>query len=341
MGEFADYALDEMMDVDELQQRHDSFESAVTAGVEESLYDYDGTRLPHVFSGNALMPNVTTERPRRRTRRTTTKESPKPSGRILGSATTQDEPLKDLYFIHGKPGIGKTSFCAYAPKPIFFIDKLEKGVLKLRDMKNSPIPQVPVAKPFESWDDVHDGLNELRAGDHDFETLIIDSITGLEKLLFQHVADQEFDGKLTKDGFFAFQQGPDTVMTYYWPRFFQLLEEVRESGIDIFIIGHSQITMFNSPTGANYDRWEPVLHKKSWKAIDRIMDNVMFMDYHISLEQVGHKKKPKADQESSRLIRTEPSPAYDAKNRLGLPSTIDMGDSPEEAWTNFERSRNV
>lgn len=288
------------------------------------------------------MPNVLTETPARsRTRRTRKKETPKPSGRILGTITTEADPLKDLYFIHGKPGIGKTSFCAFAPNPVFFIDKLEKGVLKLRDMKNSPIPQVPVTKPFETWDDVEDGLNELKAGDHGFQTLIIDSITGIEKLLFRHIADKEFDGKLTKEGFFSFQQGPDTAMTYYWPDFFRSLEEVRESGLDIFIIGHSQITMFNSPTGDNYDRWEPVLHKKSWKAIDRVMDNVMFMDYHVSLEQVGHKKKPKANQDSNRLIRTEPSPAYDAKNRLGLPAVIDMGDSAEEAWENFNSARSM
>lgn len=50
MGEFADYALDEIMDFDELQCRYPDWESSVDAGVEEDLYDYDGVRYPNVLS---------------------------------------------------------------------------------------------------------------------------------------------------------------------------------------------------------------------------------------------------------------------------------------------------
>ena len=45
MGEFADYALDDMMDIDELQQNHDYNDDYTN----EELFDYDGLRFPHVF----------------------------------------------------------------------------------------------------------------------------------------------------------------------------------------------------------------------------------------------------------------------------------------------------
>jgi rRNA maturation endonuclease Nob1 len=58
MGEFADYAIDNMMDVDELQLRYDTFNEAYQAGVEELLYDYQCGRLPHVFSSQPSQPSI-------------------------------------------------------------------------------------------------------------------------------------------------------------------------------------------------------------------------------------------------------------------------------------------
>ena len=49
MGDMANYALDEMMDYDELQCRYPTLEEAAEAGVEELLYDYDGGEFPRVF----------------------------------------------------------------------------------------------------------------------------------------------------------------------------------------------------------------------------------------------------------------------------------------------------
>ena len=37
----------------------------------------------------------------------------------------------------------------------------------------------------------------------------------------------------------------------------------------------------------------------------------------------------------SRVLYTEYSPAFDAKNRLGLPPVLDMGSNGTEAWANL------
>jgi hypothetical protein len=55
MGDGADDALDRMMDMDELQCRYQDFDDAEDNGVAELLYDYDGTRFPHVFSSHVGM----------------------------------------------------------------------------------------------------------------------------------------------------------------------------------------------------------------------------------------------------------------------------------------------
>lgn len=50
-GEFADYALDEMMDVVDEQQRWAGVDPLeMPEHVRESLYNYDGSMIPFVFS---------------------------------------------------------------------------------------------------------------------------------------------------------------------------------------------------------------------------------------------------------------------------------------------------
>ena len=51
MGDMADFALEEMMNQDEIEQRYQTFDEAADAGVEELLYDYNGARFPGVFDG--------------------------------------------------------------------------------------------------------------------------------------------------------------------------------------------------------------------------------------------------------------------------------------------------
>lgn len=52
MGDMADYALDQMMDIDEIQQnlRHVPF-NELDDYEREVLYEYDGSEKPLVFSG--------------------------------------------------------------------------------------------------------------------------------------------------------------------------------------------------------------------------------------------------------------------------------------------------
>ena len=51
MGEFADYALDDMMDDDEMQCRYRYCDPRdIPEDIREQLYDYDGTEFPKVFN---------------------------------------------------------------------------------------------------------------------------------------------------------------------------------------------------------------------------------------------------------------------------------------------------
>ncbi len=93
--------------------------------------------------------------------------------------------------IYSKPGVGKTTFCATARK-VLIADCNEEGTLSIADTK----VDVTYIKTFE---DVNLLYWFLAKGDHDYETVAIDTITSLQGLGLKFVLDQAAELDLTKD----------------------------------------------------------------------------------------------------------------------------------------------
>jgi len=84
----------------------------------------------------------------------------------------QDHFIKALIF--GKPGTGKTTFASTAPKPLFL--SAEAGLLSIAD-KN---PDAVVIRSLKDLQDAHDYLKTQK---HDYQTIIIDSITEINEII--------------------------------------------------------------------------------------------------------------------------------------------------------------
>jgi len=78
--------------------------------------------------------------------------------------------------LYGVEGIGKSTFGSQAPKPIFI--QTEDGLNEINCDK------FPLAR---SYDDVALALGELRAEKHDYETVVIDSLDWLERMIWDKV----------------------------------------------------------------------------------------------------------------------------------------------------------
>lgn len=76
--------------------------------------------------------------------------------------------------IYGAAGVGKTTFAATAPKPVFA--SAEGGLLSIAD-KN------PDYTDIKSLKDLVDLLHYLKTEKHDYETVIIDSITEINDII--------------------------------------------------------------------------------------------------------------------------------------------------------------
>jgi hypothetical protein len=217
---------------------------------------------------------------------------------------------------------------------MFVVDPQEEGIEDLVEFGQAPEPAAPTIIT-ESFDEALETCYQAAAGKYKgVNSLIFDSATGFEKLCFQHHCDKYFNGDWSKEGFYAFQQGPKNAAKTDWPKFLDALDMIRRAGINVVLIGHSQVKPYSNPEGADYDQFIPYLDKETWQQTHRWAKAVIFYNHNVALEKKGLKTKVKTGSEE-RFLYTTHSATYAAKNRWGLEPCIDAGTSGSEAFQNF------
>ena len=120
----------------------------------------------------------------------------------------------------------------------------------------------------------------------------------------------------------SFNKGYEVAVPV-WREFLGLLDTLRvKRGMTIVLLAHCHVKPFNNPEGENYDRFQALLHPKTWGCTHAWADIVLFGNYFVPTEKRGGKHKAIGAQD--RLIYTQRHAAYDAKNRHGLSSEIEI-----------------
>lgn len=99
--------------------------------------------------------------------------------------------------IHGEPGVGKSTLAATAPGPVLVLDA-EGGFrfIKGRKIRWDPTKE-PAPKPGDwdycivpvmEWKTVHAAYEVLSSGQHGFNSVVLDSLTEIQKRLVDNVA---------------------------------------------------------------------------------------------------------------------------------------------------------
>lgn len=226
----------------------------------------------------------------------------------LDHVTTGKRPQPVMALVYGVEGVGKTTFGANAPDPIFLC--AEKGTAQL-DVARFPAPTC--------WADANAALAILAAGGHRYKTLVVDSLDWLEPLCWDHVCAS---GRKESIEDFGFGKGYLAAFEE-WRKFLAGLERVRESGMHVVLIAHSQIKMFKNPEGDDFDRYLLKLDKRAAELFKEAVDDVLFATYDTTVIK-NEAGKTKARSSGARVLRTERTPAYDAKNRHDLPPSIEL-----------------
>lgn len=256
----------------------------------------------------------------------------------LSEITGKGPGLPNRYVLHAVEGWGKTSFGAQAPKPIFIQTRQETGLETLID--NGRLPEVPHFPEAMAWDTLTSAIATLTVEDHDYKTLVIDTLNGAERLCHEHVCARDFSNDWTDKGFEGYKRGYEVSLAD-WREFLSSLDRLRsERRMAIMCLCHTKIETFKNPTGPDYDRFQGALYKSTAALTNQWADVVLFGNFDVSVGAVQENKKTgvqkgKGRGGKTRIMYCEQDASMVAKNRLGLPAEIDMGDSPAQAWANF------
>jgi len=232
------------------------------------------------------------------------------------------QPLRLI--VYGPPGIGKSTFAAGSPNPIFL--GAEKGTAQL-DVTRFPQP--------ETWQDILEAMQVLETEAHDYKTIVLDTLDWIEPLIHQAVLIEENKGKdsaraVSDIDSMGYGRGYNLALTQ-WRKFISCLERLSDArSMNILMLAHSQIRSFKNPEGEDYDRYEMKLHHKAGGLLQEWADEVLFANY----ETATHERKGRVRGISSgaRVIHTTRTAAYDAKNRHDLPDELPL------SWADYAAS---
>lgn len=263
--------------------------------------------------------------------RSTRSPSPQPPADFLARVKTAGQRLPNRVVLHGVEGVGKTSFGANAPAPIFLMARGETGLETLIDA--GQLPETPHFPEVQDWNTATQALEALRTLDHEYKTVVLDTLNGFERLCHEHVCQVNFNGDWSEKGFSGYMRGYEVALPE-WRLFLSALDRIREERrCSILCLAHTKVATFKNPEGPDYDRYTVDMHTKTWGLTHKWADMVLFATFHVETEKQSGRVKGVGGQQ--RILYTERHASYDSKNRHGLPEEIDFGTSGTQAWSNF------
>ena len=234
---------------------------------------------------------------------------------MLEIIRTGREAKPPRIMIYGSEGVGKSTFAASAPNPIFI--QTEDGLGEINCRK------FPLAN---SLSEVLAELAALRDEPHEYLTVVIDSADWLERLIFDEVC-KEFGVRSIEKADGGYGKGYTHALTH-WRKVVNLLQELRDKrGMVVILVAHAKVERFEDPENAAYDRYTPRLHKHAASLIAEWVDAVLFANKKFRVSKDGNDRAvatPIGADGGERVIRTVGSPACIAKNRFGLPGEIPL-----------------
>lgn len=222
---------------------------------------------------------------------------------MLNKVTRGKVERAQRVLIYGVQGVGKSTFAAMAPDPVFLGADSGSGHL---DVPRFPAPN--------TWADVVGCVKDYANSDHDYKTLVLDPIGWFEPLCYAHVCDLNGWNDIESPGY---GKGYAAALNV-WRLLVTDLERAWLRGSNICLVAHATIKPFNNPEGENFDRYVPMMHAGLSSVIQSWVDNVFFATYNVVVTN-EHK-----GQRGDRVIKCNYAPAYDAKNRYGLPDILPL-----------------
>lgn len=230
----------------------------------------------------------------------------------LGSLNTTKNNKPPIGVIYATGGAGKTTLASEFPDPYY-----------LPTLGEEPPDDVEMPSPgtAETFADICDVIEWLLTEEHDRKTLILDSADGVEPMVWAETCARNGWNNIEDAGFGKGFLAADEV----WRELIGGFNALRDAGIAVVLIAHTDITRFDDPTSDPYSRYGIRLHKRASALIQDAAQFVAFINFRRTLKEkdVGFNKKvAHAEGSGERIIYLEERPGFLAKSRYSTPASL-------------------
>lgn len=218
--------------------------------------------------------------------------------------TMKIEPMKAL--IYGVEGIGKTTFASKFPDPIFIDTEGSTGFINARKLPNPT-----------SWTMLLDELEDIKS-DPRGKTLIIDTLDWTERLAKKYLMDKNKWAAIDSTNYGSRY----VALSDEIGKLLNKLTEIKDLGINVVLTAHAETKKHELPDEmGQYDKYTLKLEKRDAGLAKEWADMILFFNYKTTIisDSKSNSKKATGGQ---RVMYTTHKPAWDAKNRLGLPDEL-------------------
>lgn len=237
----------------------------------------------------------------------------------LNSITTGYSVNPPRLLVYGFEGIGKSTFAAGFPRPIFIPP--EDG------LDNIYCARFPYMLGYEG---VIEALDTLQTQKHEYRTVVIDTLDALERVIWKKVC-QKLNVQNIEDA--GYGKGYTLALTY-WQQVIDRLTTLRLNRKMIVVLtAHATVETFKEPGMTEVTRIAPRLNKKA-NAI--VCENV---DAILHATRRGGSAKGKDG--GARILKLEPSQTLAAKCRYNTLSSELPMDATEVLNAIYEHQRQL
>ena len=234
----------------------------------------------------------------------------------LQEARPHFERMPPMLLIYGRNGIGKSYLAAQFKRPVFL--DLDRNIYELPVISNRSI-----GVALNTFTDVIRFLDHLIQEDHTCKTVVIDSLSSLERMVEAHILQGK---RATSLADFQYGQGYQMMMPL-WEQFLGKLTHLRtQCRMTVLMLGHYKEKRDPNLTGEAYQCYHIDLYEKAAKLLANSCSGVLFADYKVHV--VHEKEKFSQDvakvRGSERRLYTNEGVKFLAKNTYSMPSDIPM-----------------
>lgn len=224
-----------------------------------------------------------------------------------------DRPV--IMTITGDSGMGKTTLAASFPKPI--VIRAEDG---LQAIPNETRPDAFPVLTCEA--DLWGQLTALIKEEHDYKTVIVDSVTALERLFIQSVIDGDVKNPKTIAQACGGYGAGFLAVAGLHQRVRKACGLLNDKGMHVVFIAHADTELIELPDQDSYTRYNMRLNKRCVAPYVDDVDLVGFLKLQTFTTGDGERKKAISD--GTRILVTYATASNVSKNRYGITSDIEV-----------------